>query len=380
MEKLCQRKFETMPSSKNISVCQVQHRFVCGGSEQEVDLPFISIIVPVHNAIATLEKCVESLIAQTFFNIEIILVNNGSTDNSLDLCKRLAFKDFRVKVANLEEKGVSVARNRGLDLAIGKFVTFVDADDWIDKNVCEIFASENERYDYDLFCFSAKYHRKNRVTETFLFDQNIKMLSKKQKEDLQIKVFVPNAPCLEYRTNTRFAGSVWSKFYKREILQKEKLRFAAETVISEDCLFNTLALDFFHRIGYTRSCFYHYEQHGDSAQNSYRPNSGYYFCFVINQMQKWLVETHKDQKFVDAANCLFVHYLFGILKEDIFHKDNPCSYTEKMYLLALVLQMKEYRIPLKRMNKSYFSLSECILIKLLQKKWLNIISFIFKFI
>lgn len=343
-------------------------------------LPFISFVVPVYNAAQTIEKCVGSLIVQTFSDIEIILVNNGSTDNCLQICRDLSEKDSRVRFFDIAEKGVSAARNKGIDEARGEYVSFVDADDWIDKNVCEIFASKNGQYDYDLFCYSAKYHKENRIVEAFLFDGNIELLSKKQKEELQIKVLAPNAPCLAYRTNIRFAGSVWSKFYKREILQKNNFRFAPETIISEDCLFNTLALDHFCKIGYTKDCFYHYAQQSNSAQNRYRPESAKYFAFIIRQIQAWLLKTCKGKIFADAANCLFVHYLFGILKEDLAHKDNPCSFAEKKSSLESILSMDEFRVPLKNFNRSFFSLPERVLIWLLQKKQVGVIFFILGFI
>ena len=207
--------------------------------------PFISIVVPVYNAAQTLEKCVSSLTSQSYRNIEILLVNNGSTDCSLEVCKDLATKDSRVKVIDHFEKGVSTARNRGIDESAGDYVMFVDADDWIDSDVCDFFVKQNAEYDYDLFCFSAQYRKNRNTVKTFLFEHNEDLLSLEQKDQLQIKVLSPQAPVLDYKVNTRFAGSACGKFYKCKILQKNNLRFAIETTISEDCLFNTLALDYF---------------------------------------------------------------------------------------------------------------------------------------
>ncbi len=331
--------------------------------------PLVSIVVPVYNAAQTLEKCVGSLTTQTFGKIEILLVNNGSTDNSLDVCKNIAAKDSRIKVINHYEKGVSTARNRGIDESSGDYVMFVDADDWVDKNVCEVFANLNSKYNYDLFCFSALYCKENKSVESFLYAENVDLFSPEQKESLQIKVLSPQAPVLDYKVNTRFAGSACGKFYKREILQKNDLRFATETIISEDVLFNTLSLDCFHRIGYTRRSFYHYEQQNDSAQNRYRPNSDKYFEFVINKIQRWLVETRKDQRFIDSANCLFVHYLFGILKEDFFHKDNNISLTQRCLVLKSLLSKNIHQTMLQSVNKNFFSVSEKMLIFLMKKKF-----------
>lgn len=361
---------------KNICGCRVLHSIV------DVELnrvaPLVSVIVPIYNAALTLEKCVSSLFAQTYKNIEIILVNNGSIDDSLELCRKLASLDNRILVLDLVEKGVSVARNKGVEIASGEYVTFVDADDCIDSNVCEIFAELNEKHHYDLFCYSAKYHKGKKVVDSFLFLENAEFFDENQKEELQIKVFAPQAPIFDYKTNTRFAGSVCGKFYKREILLNNNLRFATETIISEDVLFNTLSLDYFHRIGYTKQCFYHYEQSEDSAQNRYRPNSDKYFVFVVEKIQEWLQNTGKDQRFVDAANCLFVHYLFGILKEDLCHKDNRLSYAERKKAFKQVLSKGELWFPLVDVNNNFFSFPERMLVWLLKKKQFDITFFLMK--
>lgn len=342
--------------------------------------PLISIVVPVHNSSATLEKCIYSLCGQTYKDIEILLINNGSTDDSLELCRKFASEDNRIIVDDLFEKGVSIARNRGIELATGTFVSFVDADDWIDLNICEFFANLNAKYNYDLFCFSAQYHKKKKTTVSYIFDNDEELFSQKQKEELQIKVFAPKAPFFNYKTNTRFAGSAWAKFYKRDLLLKYNLRFAPETIISEDCLFNTLALDHFGRIGYTKKYFYHYIQCDNSAQNRYRPNSEKYFSFVIENMQAWLEDTGKDQRFIDAANCLFVHYLFGIMKEDIFHKENCISIVHKVRMLDMLCSDGIFAKTLQDVKLQYFNFWENQLIYLLRKKCFIILSILMNLI
>ena len=334
----------------------------------------VSFVVPVYNAETTIQSCVASLKKQTFANIEILLVNNCSTDLSLQKCNELAMADNRIRVIDIPEKGVSAARNRGVELATGTYIAFVDADDWIDADVCNVFANLNARYDYDLFCFSAQYHKGNKTIKSFLFADNVGLLSEKQKNEFQIKVLAPNAPYFEYKTNTRYVGSVWGKFYKREILLKNNLRFATETIISEDVLFNTLALDFFHRIGYTRQSFYHYEQQIDSAQNRYRPNSDKYFSFVIGKIQQWLQSTGKDLRYIDAANGLFIHYLFGILKEDFFHKDNRMAFIEKVNLLKKMTKKNTFMPIIKMAKREYFTLPEFLLILLLSKGFFLLVS------
>lgn len=344
----------------------------------EKKTPLISVVVPVYNASATLKKCVDSLRKQSYNDIEIILVNNCSTDGSLELCLALASKDDRIVVDDLLEGGVSCARNRGIELANGNFITFVDADDWIGLNVFEIFANLNAEYDYDLYCYSAQYHNRTNTIVSYLFGNSVELFSQERKEELQIKVLAPQAPMFSYKVNTRFAGSACGKFYRREILMKNNLRFAKETIISEDVLFNTLALDFFHRIGYSRNCFYHYEQSACSAQNRYRPNSEKYFSFVIDRMQEWIAKTGKNQNFIDAANCLFAHYLFGILKEDLFHKDNKISLKSRCMRLNNLLSREKYSDLLEIINKDYFSLPERVLVFLMRSKYCRLLSLLLK--
>ena len=92
----------------------------------------ISVIVPVYNVEQYLERCVNSIINQTYENLEIILVDDGSTDRSGEMCDSFAEKDERIKVVHKENGGASAARNRGLDICLGEYVTFVDSDDWLD--------------------------------------------------------------------------------------------------------------------------------------------------------------------------------------------------------------------------------------------------------
>ena len=100
-------------------------------------MPLISIIVPVYNAQRFLGKCLESIIYQTYHKFEVILINDGSTDNSHQLCQEIAKKDKRFTVLTQTNNGASSARNRGIEMAKGKWITFVDADDYVEKNYLE---------------------------------------------------------------------------------------------------------------------------------------------------------------------------------------------------------------------------------------------------
>ena len=114
--------------------------------------PCISVIVPVYNVAPYLERCVASICAQTYLNLEILLVDDGSTDDSGQICDRLARTDARIRVIHKENGGLSSARNAGLDAAAGDFVGFVDSDDWIEPDMYEAMLALMQRYDAQLVC------------------------------------------------------------------------------------------------------------------------------------------------------------------------------------------------------------------------------------
>jgi len=101
--------------------------------------PLISIIIPVYNVESYLKDCLESVINQTYKNLEIIIINDGSQDNSKEICYNYAKKDSRIKLINKKNEGVSAARNTGMDLATGEYISFIDSDDYIDNDMIEIF-------------------------------------------------------------------------------------------------------------------------------------------------------------------------------------------------------------------------------------------------
>ncbi|UJF15261.1 glycosyltransferase [Jeotgalibaca sp. MA1X17-3] len=121
----------------------------------------VSIIVPVYNVEKYLKKSIESLMNQTLKDIEIILVNDGSTDNSLFICKQYEKKDFRIKVIDKNNGGVSSARNIGIELASGQYIGFIDPDDWIEPEMYEKMYSKIEKTKSDV-CICNYIKEKNK--------------------------------------------------------------------------------------------------------------------------------------------------------------------------------------------------------------------------
>ena len=103
-----------------------------------MDEKLVSIIIPIYNSEKYLKKCIDSILEQKYNNLEIILINDGSTDNSGKICDRLAIEDKRIKVIHKLNEGVSIARNKGLEMAKGEYIFFIDSDDYIDENTLSV--------------------------------------------------------------------------------------------------------------------------------------------------------------------------------------------------------------------------------------------------
>ena len=114
----------------------------------------ISIVVPVYNVEKYLPKCLDSLIGQTYQDIEIICVNDGSTDGSLEILEQYATKDPRIIVISQENQGPSETRNKGVDIAKGEWMMFVDSDDWLELSCCEQIMSQSETCDLAIFSYT----------------------------------------------------------------------------------------------------------------------------------------------------------------------------------------------------------------------------------
>ena len=121
------------------------------------DLPLISVIIPVYNVENYLDDCLNSVIVQTFHNIEIILINDGSTDKTARICDEFATKDDRIRVLHKDNSGVAASRNAGVDLALGDYILFVDGDDVANREMVEVLYGNLKKYEADISICGLKY-------------------------------------------------------------------------------------------------------------------------------------------------------------------------------------------------------------------------------
>ena len=213
----------------------------------------ISVIVPVYNVEKYLDNCVESIVNQTYKDLEIILVDDGSPDNCPAMCDEWAKKDDRIKVIHKENGGLSSARNAGLEAANGEYIAFVDSDDSIDLATYSTmlgFFEQDENVDI-VIC---GYQRVNKKEEIVVCDNNCKQIVRFDQRELYQEIF------------GRLNNAVWNKIYKKRIISD--MKFPNGIVHGEDLIFNLKLLK---RCKVGIKCdspFYHYYSREDSITNS----------------------------------------------------------------------------------------------------------------
>lgn len=219
-------------------------------------MPIVSIIVPVYNVEKYLERSIGSLIDQSYRNIEIILIDDGSTDTSSIICDKYACKDRRIKVKHIQNAGVSNARNIALDMATGDYISFVDADDWLDNHFIEESLDDMQKYKTDILLGNFYFEYENGVSKQGL--ENLQTCHMNNIEALQM-MFV----MLKQKKNIPW--TVWGKLYHKRVIGE--CRFYDDFSMGEDAIWLWNVLKNAKNVIYSPFCGYHYLQRDSSVMH-----------------------------------------------------------------------------------------------------------------
>lgn len=241
--------------------------------------PFISIIIPIYNSGKYLNKCIRSIINQNFRNFEIILINDGSTDNSKEICDKFSLIDNRIKVFHIINSGVSNARNIGIKNAKGKWITFIDADDWIENNYLLNLQKLATQNSCDLICYNY-YIDNNGVSKKYCNHKSKTYFLESDKEKINFLATIIY-PSYNKIIHSKYfdLSPVWNKIYKRGIIEEFNIEFDMHLKRSEDVLFNINYCQHISKVIMTDNCFLHYVKHPESATNVQN-------CNLINDLYK----------------------------------------------------------------------------------------------
>ncbi len=232
----------------------------------------VSIIIPVYNAEMHLKKCIESLLSQTLKSCEFIFINDGSIDNSQSIIEKFQISDNRIVLLNQENKGVSVARNQGLNLVKGIYIGFVDADDYIESDYFEKLYIEITQNNLD--CVVAKYKS--------TLDGHTSVSNHPFPSNEIFKTAFIKSAIIPFFIKEDGLNTIWNKLYRAAIIAENRhIQFPNGIVIGEDALFNVLFFNQCNTVKFIDYCGYHYQEINQSATRDATIND--YFALALQQ-------------------------------------------------------------------------------------------------
>lgn len=221
----------------------------------------ISVIIPIYNAEKFIQRCINSVLAQSYTDFELILVDDGSYDLSSSICDEFATLDHRIKVIHQQNGGEAVARNTGLKSSTGQYIVFVDSDDYVDTDYLEILFNLYMKYQADYVSCQCRYLQANGDVIT------LKQSPKEEKEVL-IDMNVANY------SSWYLSGGVWCRLYRKDIIDKFHLSFNPDYKIGCDFVFNMQYLSHTEVAVATSKCLYTYVQQEESIMHTADIESG----------------------------------------------------------------------------------------------------------
>ena len=307
----------------------------------------ISIIVPVYNVEAYLPQCLDSLIHQTYQDLEIICVNDGSTDRSLEILKQYADKDKRIMLISRENRGISASRNEALNIASGEYVMFVDSDDWVNELTCEKALDAIQVGDCDLLLWSYIREFNNKSLPNYLFANAFIW---ENRLTLCRRIVGPVDEELRTPQKLDSYGTVWGKIYKRELIeQNTPIRFVDTSKIGtcEDVLFNIEYSLRIKKSSYIPELLYHYRKLNTSFTSKYRESLPMQWKNLYDEIRNVLVKNNVYNECKLAYQNRISLGLVG-LGLNVTFSDYPFGEQRKM--IKQILSSSHYREAIKELS------------------------------
>lgn len=283
-----------------------------------ISIPQISIIIPCYNIDSYLPKCIESLLSQTFSNFELLLINDGSSDTTLNICEQYAKTEHRIRVYSHENKGVSFTRNRGIELAQGDYIMFVDGDDWVKEDFIAKLFFDHEEYTWPI---SGMINVKgSEIVNSGYFIKLLKLFpDRKIGRNNFLKV-------LEYYS----LSSPCARIYSKNIVIDNNIWFQEKITYQEDLVFNLVYLKYIQYIKLIDYFGYNYVQHKNSSTANFHKN--FEAIEILFDNLKTMIISNHDKLIV--KEFIFQTVLRKI--SNIFHKNSNKNFSEKIMELSIL--------------------------------------------
>ncbi len=328
--------------------------------------PKVSIIVPVYKVEPYLAACVESLLRQTYREIEIILVDDGSPDNCGTMCDEYALRDSRVKVIHQENQGVSVARNAGIKAAKAEWITFVDPDDWVEPTyVSTLYDAQKQNRNIDIFLFDYIQEFDGRTNVKYL-KKGSGVLGDEWIHNLRIAQF--NFLTVNGKPHGYEAKDLWNKMYRASLLKDNDLWFDPKARKGQDVIFNAECLQLTDKYFYINEALYHYRYHQESVTNRFNEKVQYYNEVAFENCERIINKFSLPEEYRNAYYAWVVTRLYSCMRLYYFHSENKSDKKEICAQLDQTLNRHPYREALKEVKSSYLTNEQKFFVFFLKKR------------
>lgn len=317
----------------------------------------ISVVIPVYKVEQYIRQCLDSVIGQTYQNLEIILVDDGSPDNCGAICDEYAQKDARVKVIHKENGGLCAARNEGLACATGDWIALVDSDDWCELDYYERFIKEIGNSCPDIFWACSHFIEYNGKSQV-LYDFKNSFMAKGRAE------------IRKYMSQIAHIGLPWDKLYRRSFLIENNLLFDTRIKSLEDHLFNFQAFDLANMVAGAVFAGYHNRVVATSIVNGYNPDKAKQTHNTLSILDAYI---HRKDLPNELRKVVYFDAMVGIrfsLSSYYFHPRNKKSYVEVAKELKELKSLKYYHAAIWDKDSSYLSKKQRILKYALRLPWI----------
>lgn len=280
-----------------------------------INKELVTVIIPAYNTEKYIEKCLDSLLQQSYPEIEVIMIDDGSKDKTGDICKKYAAQDNRFRLIQKKNTGVSDSRNVGIQEAKGKYLVFVDSDDYVAVDYIETLVEEMENV--QLVC-----------AEYFLVKEKQEYPHTTELERTEQKTLKAKDAINMLHREVAFQGYLWNKIFLREVIVKEKIYFDPRVKIWEDMLFCLKYLTKIECIKYVGKPIYYYVQRDNSAVHDDSIWKEHTQLVALDEMWK-IVETWEGA-FCEHVRDSYVNSLAGVLGKESFQDDDAIASVLKM--------------------------------------------------
>ncbi|HWK24487.1 MAG TPA: glycosyltransferase [Ureibacillus sp.] len=347
------------------------------GEEYQI-APLISVIIPIYNVEKYLNRCIDSVINQTYENLEIILINDGSPDLCGKICDEYSKTDQRIKVIHKENGGVSSARNVGLKAAKGDYIAFVDPDDYVTRNMFEKLNHYREESQADIVsCCALVENDEGVIKNSFFKITNDSIVVDKQRAIIQL---VWNNYLAE---SDRYIdiGVPWGKLYRKSMLTDNNIEFKESLRRQQDNIFNLYAFHNANKIVYIDDPLYNYNYTNISnVFSKYVRDIDVLFTELTNETNHFLKEYgwFRNNEIQLAFSAKGTSYLISILALKFFNKDYKVSSRDRINSVKRLVSSEPYKSSLSNVELHFFKIHNRLLVKLLRTKHYLLAYILFK--